>query len=246
MAKNDVTTLEPPCIVVNSIRKKKNQIKRFCAILLSIKLSNFAIFVFLYSTQKYVFLVKLPLFNDESHIFLFEHLLFYDFISFLLMSLFKDHSSFFFLDVEKLKEFWGIINHIIMKNLIQFTTALFLLVQTIGYSQTKNTKTISEKQDTTLKKQNKETKISTKNLKKFIGKYILEEANFTVEIVQEKDKMYIITEFSKDLLTLKNETTLQELTRGVDLELIKNNKDALKFGQNGYEAIIKRVNSKKK
>jgi hypothetical protein len=162
------------------------------------------------------------------------------------MSLFKDHSSFFFLDVEKLKEFWGIINHIIMKNLIQFTTALFLLVQTIGYSQTKNTKTISEKQDNTLKKQNKETKISNKNLKKFIGKYILEEANFTVEIVQEKDKMYIITEFSKDLLTLKNETTLQELTRGVDLELIKNNKDALKFGQNGYEAIIKRVNSKKK
>lgn len=131
-----------------------------------------------------------------------------------------------------------------MKNLIQLSVVFFLLVQTIGYSQTKNTKTISKKQDTTLKKQNKKATISTKNLKKFIGKYLLEEANFTLEIVQEKGKMYIVTEFSKDQLILINETTLHEFTRGVDLALIKNNKNALKFSQNGYKTIIKRVRSK--
>jgi hypothetical protein len=125
-----------------------------------------------------------------------------------------------------------------MKNLIQLTTVLFLFVQTFGYSQTKNSETTSKKEKTV-------TTVDTKNLKKFIGEYVLEEANFTLEIVQEKDKMYIVTEFSKDQLLLKNETTLHEFTRGVDLELIKDNKDALKFTQNGYETIIKRVKTKK-
>ena len=125
-----------------------------------------------------------------------------------------------------------------MKNLIQLTTVLFLLVQTTGYSQTKSTETISKKQEV-------KTTISTKNLKKFIGEYLLEEANFTLEIVQEKDKMYIVTEFSKDQLILKNETTLREYTRGVDLELIKNDKNSLKFTQNGFETIITRVKTKK-
>jgi exopolysaccharide biosynthesis protein len=122
-----------------------------------------------------------------------------------------------------------------MKNLIQLSIVLFLLVQTVGYSQTKKPKTNS--------KQNSITKIDTKNLKKFIGKYFLEEANFELEIVQKKGKMYIITEFSKDELILTNETTLHESTRGVDLELIKDDKDALKFSQNGYETTIKRVKS---
>ena len=122
-----------------------------------------------------------------------------------------------------------------MKNLILLSTVLFLLVQTTGFSQTKNTVTNS--------KQNSMKKVDTKNLKKFIGKYFLEEASFDLEIVQEKGKMYIITEFSKDELILINETTLHESKRGVDLELIRDNKDALKFYQNGYEATIKRVKS---
>ncbi len=132
-----------------------------------------------------------------------------------------------------------------MKNLIKITTALFLLVQTIGYSQTKKTEPISKKQEIIQKKKNKSTKIDTKNLKKFIGTYELAEANFTLDIVQEKDKMYIITEFSKDQLLLKNETTLHEFTRGVDLQLIEGNNNALKFSQNGYETNITRVKPKK-
>ncbi len=47
--------------------------------------------------------------------------------------------------------------------------------------------------------------------------------------------------FSKVILIQKNVTTLHEPTRGVDLELIKASKDALKYTQNGYETTIKRV-----
>lgn len=125
-----------------------------------------------------------------------------------------------------------------MKNLIQLTTVFLLFVQITGFSQTKNTEPIT-------KKQNVKEIIGPKNLKKFIGEYLLEEANFTLEIVQEKGKMYIITEFSKDVLIQKNRTTLREPTRGVDLELIKNNKNALKFTQNGYETVITKVKKKK-
>jgi hypothetical protein len=131
-----------------------------------------------------------------------------------------------------------------MKNLIQITTALFLLIQTIGFSQAKSTETISKKQDTILKQQDTKIKIDTTTLKNFVGKYLLIEADFELEIVQEKDKMYIICPFSKDLLILINETTLHEPTRGVDLQLIKDNENALKFTQNGYETIIKKVKHK--
>ncbi|WP_400074871.1 hypothetical protein [Winogradskyella sp. R77965] len=124
-----------------------------------------------------------------------------------------------------------------MKNLIQITTVLFLLVQTIGYSQVKNSETISNKQDTKIE-------IDNTTLKSFVGKYLLAEADFELEIVREDGMMYIISPFSKDILILKNETTLHEPSRGVDLELIKDNIDALKFTQNGYETIIERVKSK--
>ena len=124
-----------------------------------------------------------------------------------------------------------------MKNLIQFTVVLFLLAQTIGYSQTKDTETIPEKQIAKIE-------IDTANLKYFVGTYLLVEAGFELEIVKEDDAMFIITEFSKDKLIQRNDTTLNEPTRGVDLELIADNRNALKFTQNGYETIIKRVDSK--
>ena len=119
------------------------------------------------------------------------------------------------------------------------TTVLFLLVQTIGYSQTKDTETTSKEQDTKIE-------IDTTILKSFVGKYLLVEADFELEIVQENDKMFIISPYSKDILIQTNETTLHEPTRGVDLELIKDNKTALKFTQNGYETIIEKVDSKTK
>jgi len=131
-----------------------------------------------------------------------------------------------------------------MKNLIQCTTAIFLLVQTIGFSQTEDTETISRKKDTTINKQKTKTEIDTRNDEYFIGTFLLKEAGFELEIAKEDGKMYIITEFSKDILLQKNKTTLHEITRGVDLELIKDNPNALKFTQNGYETTIKRVNAK--
>lgn len=126
-----------------------------------------------------------------------------------------------------------------MKALIKITTVLILLVQTMSFAQTKDAEITSETKET-------ESQIDTKNLKKFVGKYIMEEANFELEIVQEEGKMYIITVFSKDPLVLKNETTITEPSRGVDLELITDNKNGLKYSQNGYETILKRITPKTK
>lgn len=125
-----------------------------------------------------------------------------------------------------------------MKNLIKITTVFLLIAQTISYGQTQN-------QDTISKSDNVKTEISSLELEKFIGVYLLEEANFQLEIIEEGDKMYIVTEFSKDVLVQKNKTTLSEPTRGVDLELIKGNDNGLKFSQNGYEAIIVKLKPKK-
>jgi hypothetical protein len=133
-----------------------------------------------------------------------------------------------------------------MKTLKQITLFALLLVQTIGFSQTKSTETAAKKVEPVQKNEKKATKIDTKNLKKFIGTYNLAEANFTLDIVQENDKMYIVTEFSKDQLLLKDEITLTEFTRGVDLQLIEGNKNALKFSQNGYITTIDRVKPKTK
>jgi hypothetical protein len=128
-----------------------------------------------------------------------------------------------------------------MKNLIQIATVLFLLIQTIGFSQTKSTVTKAIEKETILKKDIKKNEIDTKNFEDFIGKYELVEADFELEIVEEGGEMYIISPFSKDILIQKNETTLTEPTRGVDLERILDNNNALKFAQNGYETTIKRV-----
>ncbi len=133
-----------------------------------------------------------------------------------------------------------------MKNLIQSTLALFLLAQTAGYSQTKTVETNSDQVATSLKKKstNTETETETQDTNSFLGTYFLAEADFELEIVEEDNKMYIISPFSKDILIQTNKTTVHEPTRGVDLELIAKDKNALKYTQNGYETIIKRVKSK--
>lgn len=125
-----------------------------------------------------------------------------------------------------------------MKTLFKITTVLFLCVQSMAFSQTKDLETTSEKQEEVIQTDNT-------TLQKFIGKYYLAEADFELEIVNENDKMYIISPFSKDVLIQKNETTLRESSRGVDLELIADNANALKFTQNGYETVIKKVKSGK-
>lgn len=130
-----------------------------------------------------------------------------------------------------------------MKNAIQVTTVLLLLAQSIGYCQSNTTIPVSETQDTTLDKETTKIENYTDAYTPFLGTFLLVEGDFTLEIILEDNKPYIVTEFSKDILIPTNETTLHELTRGVDLELIEGNPDVLKFTQNGYETTIKRVNS---
>ncbi|WP_394748942.1 hypothetical protein [Spongiimicrobium salis] len=128
-----------------------------------------------------------------------------------------------------------------MKNVTQWITILLLCIQTIGYAQTKQLETSSEKREVITVKQKVNANIDMETFKNFIGTYFLAEADFELEIVAEDNKMYIISPFSKDILIQKNESTLREPTRGVDLERIANNKNALKFTQNGYETVIERV-----
>lgn len=127
-----------------------------------------------------------------------------------------------------------------MKNLIQLVTALILTVffQTTGYSQTEETSAISEKQEVVDAKADTKAELDSAP---FIGTYFLSEADLQLEIIEEDNKLYLVSSFSKDILVPTNETTLRELTRGVDLELIANDNTALKFTQNGYETTIKRV-----
>ena len=121
---------------------------------------------------------------------------------------------------------------------------LLVFIHTTGYSQEPQTSTISDKEDIVLKEQNPSTEIDTEKFQGAIGTFILEEANFELQIIQEDTKMYVISPFSKDILIQKNDTTLREPTRGVDLELIENDTSGLKFSQNGYVTTIKRVTSK--
>lgn len=131
-----------------------------------------------------------------------------------------------------------------MKILQQLAFLVFVLIQTMGYSQEINTEVISKEQDTIAKKQQMNIEINNENFGDFIGTYWLEEGGFELKIIQENGSMYIVSPFSTDILTRLNETTLHEPTRGVDLALIENNADALKFTQNGYETTIKRVDIK--
>ena len=91
-----------------------------------------------------------------------------------------------------------------MKTLFKITTILFLCIQSIGFSQTKDLETTSEKQEVT-------TQITDADLEKFIGKFLLVKGDFELEIVREENKVFIISPFSKDVLTTKNKTTFVSL-----------------------------------
>ena len=133
-----------------------------------------------------------------------------------------------------------------MRHLIQIATVILFLVQTIGYSQTENTSNNSKQLASTINEEKTATKINIADFENFIGKYNLEEASITLEVVKEEDKMYIISPWSKDLLELKENLSLYEPTRGVYLNYIKDDKNSLKFFQNGYETTIKRISPKVK
>ncbi len=78
---------------------------------------------------------------------------------------------------------------------------------------------------------------------KYIGKFLLKEANLVLEVVVEEDKMFVVSEAQnmKSELFQKNKTTLFETVAGANLEVIANNNNALTFSQNGFTTTINRI-----
>lgn len=126
-----------------------------------------------------------------------------------------------------------------MKTLQQIILLAVFLISTVVFGQIKETTKKLSKEKV---EQQQKTKVDTKKLEKFVGKYNLSEANLELEIIQENDKMFIKSPWGKDPLKIQDENTLVEPTRGVYLTLIKDDANALKYFQNGYETKMKRVN----
>lgn len=82
--------------------------------------------------------------------------------------------------------------------------------------------------------------------KNYIGTYVLGEANLTLKIIQEANKLYLVVESQgiKSVLMQKNENTLFDTTVGVHLSIIEGNNNKLTFTQNGFETTIDRIANK--
>ena len=87
--------------------------------------------------------------------------------------------------------------------------------------------------------------ISAENMKRFVGKYLLKEANMTFEIIEEDNQLFLSVEAQgiKSLLTQKNETTLIDSTVGASIEYLEGEENSLKFSQNGHELKLHRITS---
>ncbi|EZH75685.1 hypothetical protein ATO12_02530 [Aquimarina atlantica] len=85
--------------------------------------------------------------------------------------------------------------------------------------------------------------INIADFKEITGKYLLKEANLTLEIKQEKGKLYLIVEAQgvKSELTQKNKTTLYDMAVGATLTKIKGNTNSLTFSQNGFTTTISKI-----
>ena len=88
--------------------------------------------------------------------------------------------------------------------------------------------------------------VNIENFKKYTGKYLLKEANLTLEIIEENTKLYLVVEAQgvKSELTQKNETTLYDTVVGATLEIIDGNEKALTFSQNGFTTTINKISPK--
>ena len=128
-----------------------------------------------------------------------------------------------------------------MKHVVKISIAMILLIQSMAFSQTSEPVTASKANDAITNVESTEKEIVTNSYKAFLGSYYLSEASITLTIIEEKGNYYLTSPGSKDVLFPTNETTLTEIKRGVNLELIEGDSDGLKFTQNGYETVIKRV-----
>lgn len=166
--------------------------------------------------------------------------------SFNLYHFIKHVCHYFFLVLDYYKSFGVllIIKLIKMNHLIQLSMVIALFFQSIAFSQTANLETTDKENGIITNVENQKEETQTNTYEDFIGSYYLTEANLTLTITQESDKYYLVSPGAKDMLTKKNDTTLYEAMRGVTLERIEGDKNALKFTQNGYVTTIKRVDTK--
>ncbi|MEL0642918.1 serine hydrolase domain-containing protein [Olleya sp. Ti.3.14] len=88
--------------------------------------------------------------------------------------------------------------------------------------------------------------VNIEKFKKYTGRYLLKEANLTLEIIEENTKLYLVVEAQgvKSELTQKNETTLYDTVVGATLEIIDCNEKALTFSQNGFTTTINKISPK--
>ncbi|WP_299311717.1 serine hydrolase [uncultured Aquimarina sp.] len=82
--------------------------------------------------------------------------------------------------------------------------------------------------------------IDLKNFKKYTGTYLLKEANLTLEIILENNKMYLVSEAQgvKSELIQKDGKSLYDTTVGVVLTQIEEDTNSLSFSQNGFVTTI--------
>lgn len=87
--------------------------------------------------------------------------------------------------------------------------------------------------------------IDIEYFKKYVGTYLLKEANLELKIVLEDNKMYLAAESQgvKSELTRKDEHTLIDTTVGATLTVIEDDVNGLTFHQNGYTTTIHKVSS---
>ena len=89
--------------------------------------------------------------------------------------------------------------------------------------------------------------VNIEAFKEYMGTYFLEEANLTLEIIQEDNKLFLVAEAQniKSELAQKSETSLYDTTIGVVLTKIEDTTKSLTFSQNGYNTTIDKVTPKK-
>lgn len=90
--------------------------------------------------------------------------------------------------------------------------------------------------------------VNTNDFKGITGKYLLKEANLTLEIVLDNGKFYLVSEAQdvKSELIQKNNTTLYDTAVGATLTQIEGKDDSLTFSQNGFTTIISKTTSEDK
>lgn len=87
--------------------------------------------------------------------------------------------------------------------------------------------------------------VDLENFEIYAGTYLLKEANLTLKIAIEDNRMYLISEAQgvKSELLQKSETALYDTTVGVLLTQIDGDDSSLTFNQNGFITTISKVGS---